>query len=223
MPNDYFERKTPVAPGTTIRSDKYNTDMLAVETAFEKAQQDFSQRLVIPEGIENNELPAFPMKASFILIGDDGNWGYWQTETFLNDVANTKTFRDETESFKNNAYQSKLDAAISAAAAAGYAGSVGVPVLLNDGGVFSIPEGQPTIEIVCLGSATIILPYSPGQSAKYTISSTGKYSIVNIQTSAGTNEHKIDINDGEIHFDAEIDGFYQLNLFWLGSDTYRGF
>lgn len=221
MPNDYFERNTPVAPGTTIRSDKYNTDMLAVETAFEKVHQDFSQRLVIPEGIQNNQLPAFPMKASFILIDDEGNWGYWQAETFLNDVANTKTFRDETESFKNSAYQSKVDAAKSAASAAAYAGTAGVPTILTDNSEFSVSENQPIIEIVCLGSGIITLPASPADSAKYIISSTDKDGLVRVLTAAGSNTHQIDVGDGEIYYDAEISGIYRLELFWLGS-KYKG-
>lgn len=47
MPSPFYNFSSPVIPGSTIRSDKYNTDQLSIDTAFELVEQSFA-------GVEEN-------------------------------------------------------------------------------------------------------------------------------------------------------------------------
>lgn len=214
MTTPYFEFLVPVVAGTTARSDKYNSDFQAVQTAFEAVQTDTGVSLKVPTGWTGSlQLPAIPAQAGLVQLGADGQWSYYPMATFTANVTNVQTWRNETEQFKDAA-------AASAAAAAGYAATVGVPVIVADGGSFTIPENQPAIEIVCLGSATVTFPAAPFANAEYIVKSTSKTGIVTGVLGAG---HQISDKDGVLHSSFTIEGLYQLDAHWLGAGVYRGF
>lgn len=221
MTTPYYEFTTPVVAGTTVRSDKYNTDHQAIQIAFEAVQADTAVSLKVPTGWTGAlELPAIPVSAGLVQIDAVGNWSYYSLAEFDAAVTQAEGYRDEALTFRNEAEAFALNASDSATAAAGYAATVGVPVIVAGGGSFTIPENQPAIEIVCLGSATIAFPATPFPDAKYIVKSTDKNGVITGVLGAG---HQITDSNGVLHDSFTIEGLYQLDAHWLGAGVYRGF
>lgn len=104
------------------------------------------------------------------------------------------------------------------AAAAGHAATVDVPVILQDGASFSVPENQAKIEIFCLGlTGTINLPSAPALHARYTIRTHIKPDEVKVNTAAGNNTHSIKSLAGDTDTSISIQGHYDLILYWDGT------
>jgi hypothetical protein len=214
MSSLYFQFTSPVIPGSVARSDKYNSDMKEIEAAFEKVSDDTGVGIIVPaDWSAERTLAEFNNVDSLLRLNSDGSWGYYPVEILDSNVANVQTWRNETLVYRN-------DAEMFAAAAAGYAATVGVPTILLDGASFTIPENQPEMEIVCLGNATITLPNTPLVNAKYVIKSTDKNGVVTGVLGA---EHQINDSNGLLHNSFTIEGLYQLDAHWLGAGVYRGF
>lgn len=213
-PAIYYEFTSPVVAGTTVRSDKYNNDQLALQTAFEQVAQDTFLSLQVPSGwTAAKTLAAQPSEDSLITLKANGQFDWFSVALLNQGITNVELWRNETEQFRN-------EAAGSAAAAAGYASTVGVPVIVAAGGSFDIPEEQPAIEIVCLGNADITFPDLPGVNAKYVVKSTDKDAVVTVTLGTG---HQITDSKGVLQPSAVIEGLYQLDAHWLGAGVYRGF
>lgn len=220
-PAIYYEFTSPVVAGTTVRSDKYNNDQLALQSAFELVAADTNKALKLPDGWTGaSTLPAVTTNESLLWVDVDGTFNFYPMAVFLGNVNNTQTWRNETEAFRNETETFRDQAAGSAAAAAGYAATVGVPVIVAAGGSFDVPEEQPAIEIVCLGNADITFPELPGVNAKYVVKSTDKDAVVTITLGSG---HQITDLKGVLQPSAVIEGLYQLDAHWLGAGVYRGF
>jgi hypothetical protein len=223
MSNAFYNYVTGVTPGSVIRSDKYNSDQQAIDSGFELVEGVLNRTLQLPVDFAgDNTLPSLE-NDSFIYIDASGDFKFYVKSVFdghVSDVegwhADVQSWVAETEGYKNSAQDS-------AAAAAGYVAAVGVPAIVNNGGVLNVSEGLSAINIICLGNATINLPSSPGASAYYAIKSTSEAGVVTINTNAGANDHQIDLDDGNTDYSGTLTGKYQLELYWLGAGIYRGF
>jgi len=72
MPSVYFEYSGNVTPGSTIRSNKYNNDQVAIDTAFEFVEKDMAMNLSVG-GVRTraqNTIPS-PEADSLIMIGPE--------------------------------------------------------------------------------------------------------------------------------------------------------
>lgn len=100
----------------------------------------------------------------------------------------------------------------------GYTDKALVPVIVEDGGTYSIPEWASLANITCLGDATINTPTNPGVNARYQIDCTDEAGVVTVDSNTDT----IDNGDGTPEPDATINGIYQLRLYYTNDDNYRG-
>jgi hypothetical protein len=222
MANPYYEFTTPVVAGTTVRSDKYNSDLESIESGFESVDEQLGLRIKLPSDFAGSgQLPSLE-SSSLVYVNADGDFDFFSMTIFLGHVSDVEGWHSDVSTWRSEVSADKAAAASSAAAAAGYAATVGVPVRVSDGATFNVPESQSQIHIVCLGSATINLPASPGTDAYYIIQSASESEVVTINTNAGANDHQIDLDDGETDYSGTLTGKYQLDLHWLGSGVYRG-
>jgi len=72
MPNNFYNFIAPVVAGSTIRSDKYNTDHQAIDSGFEATELELGKRLRLPDTFTGNAvIPEVNAADSFLYI--DGN------------------------------------------------------------------------------------------------------------------------------------------------------
>lgn len=104
------------------------------------------------------------------------------------------------------------------AAAAGHAATVDVPVELANAATINVPENQATITILCTGSSgTINLPATPGLKAIYKVRTHQAKAKIQVNTDAGNNTHNITSLKGKVATNLNIQGAYDLILFWDGT------
>lgn len=104
------------------------------------------------------------------------------------------------------------------AAAAGHAAAVDVPIVLQDGANFSIPENQAKMTILCEGlTGTVNLPASPGTKALFTIRTHKNKAVIQVNTDAGNNTHTVTNLKGKSDTNLSIQGAYDLVLYWDGA------
>lgn len=78
--NPYYKFVTKAVPGTTIRSQLYNSEQESVETAFEKAKVDIDLRLAFPADFTGNPVLPSTLNSHAVVIDADGNAGYHPIE-----------------------------------------------------------------------------------------------------------------------------------------------
>lgn len=123
MSNPFYTYNSPVVAGTTIRADKYNSDLQALETAFDLTDQKFNRSVLLPSTFTGNpEIPEVSVSDSFLYINMQGDidlyplvslnvkfdmveamYGQidiWQTEV-SNNLAETITQKSIAEGFAN--------------------------------------------------------------------------------------------------------------------------
>lgn len=84
MTNPYFERPSSVAAGTTIRSDKYNSDLDAHESAFNALHDKLQHAVFLPETFGGNpNIPEQTVNDTFIYIDTSGNIALYPIATIL--------------------------------------------------------------------------------------------------------------------------------------------
>lgn len=71
MSNSYYQFSGAVTPGSTIRSDKYNSDQQGVESGFDLVEDVTNRAILLDVAHENNELPE-AMVDSMITVGPSG-------------------------------------------------------------------------------------------------------------------------------------------------------
>jgi hypothetical protein len=84
MTNPYFERPASVAAGTTIRSDKYNSDLDTHESAFNALHDKLQHAVFLPETFSGNpNIPEQTVNDTFIYIDSSGNMALYPIATIL--------------------------------------------------------------------------------------------------------------------------------------------
>lgn len=71
MSNSYYQFSGAVTPGSTIRSDKYNSDQQGVESGFELVEAVTNRAILLDVAHANNELPVATVD-SMITVGPTG-------------------------------------------------------------------------------------------------------------------------------------------------------
>lgn len=84
MTNPYFNRPASVAAGTTIRSDKYNSDLDTHESAFNALHDKLQHAVFLPETFSGNpNIPEQTVNDTFIYIDASGNIALYPIATIL--------------------------------------------------------------------------------------------------------------------------------------------
>jgi len=74
MANKFFTFDNPVLAGATVRSDKYNTDFQAVETAFDRIGQVDTNAIILPSTFNgNNVIPPMTVEDKLVYIDKNGD------------------------------------------------------------------------------------------------------------------------------------------------------
>jgi len=223
MSNSFYNYTVPVAPGTTIRSDKYNTDNQSIAVGFDGVEEQLDLRLKLPSGFAGSaQLPALE-NSSFIYVTAEGEFGYYPLATIVGQSEAVEGWHDQVNIWQAEVEANKDVAVAAALSAQSYATAAGQTTIITDGGTLNVPNGAERLVIVCLGDATINLPATPATNANYTIKSTGLTGIITINTNAGANDHQIDLQDGNTDYSGTITGQFELELLWLGAGVYRGY
>lgn len=207
--------------GISGNGDLYYYKVTQLHERLSDIELDAQSRLKAPSGINVN-FPAKPAFDSLVSINSAGEFYYYSMAAFNQTVSYVENWRNETEVFKNNAATSAANALASELATQGYSLNAGVPLIIPDGGSYTVSDNTFFLEIVCLGDATITLPANPKDKSKFVINAFAEQGAVEVKTSGGTNLHQIDKNDGNVDTSALVTGIYQLNLYWLGAGIYRG-
>lgn len=88
MANPYFTRPASVVPGTTVRADKYNSDLDVSESAFNALHEKLEQALFLPSTFSGNPvIPEQTVENTFIYIDASGNIALYPIQTFLDAFA----------------------------------------------------------------------------------------------------------------------------------------
>ena len=122
MSNDFYEYTIPVNSGTTIRSNKYNSDQQGIEAGFESVQVETDRSLKFQAGFNNVNLPEvlvesliladtdgvslYPMSSFAIAVQsaiDNASSASASASTATTKANEAEVFRNEAEVFRNEA------------------------------------------------------------------------------------------------------------------------
>ena len=115
MTNPYFERPASVAAGTTIRSDKYNSDLDTQESAFNALHDKLQHAVFLPETFSGNpNIPEQTVENTFIYIDASGNIALYPIQTFLDAFARVEEQYNQISLWKDQVEEDAVEAQNSA-------------------------------------------------------------------------------------------------------------
>lgn len=111
MTNPYFERPASVAAGTTIRSDKYNSDLDTHESAFNALHDKLQHAVFLPETFSGNpNIPEQTVNDTFIYIDTSGNIALYPIATILEQFDEVNAKHAQIDSWQQQVASNAIDA-----------------------------------------------------------------------------------------------------------------
>lgn len=117
MANEFYQYQSPVNPGTTIRSNKYNSDQEAIETGFGMVQTKIAQSLKFTAGFAGTQLPQV-VTDSMIWVSPSLGASLYPMSTFRADIQSAADNAAAAQLSQNSAAESESNAAASKESAA---------------------------------------------------------------------------------------------------------
>lgn len=122
MANPYYSKPASVVPGTTIRADKYNSDLDVNESAFNALHQRLEQAVFLPSTFSGNPtIPEQTVENTFIYIDGSGDIALYPIQTFLDQFAQVTAQYNQINSWREQVANNALSAQGSASEARNFA------------------------------------------------------------------------------------------------------
>lgn len=122
MANPYYLRPASVVPGTTIRADKYNSDLDVIESSFDTLDEKLQQAVFLPSTFSGNPvIPEQTVTNTFIYIDEVGDIGLYPIQTFLDQFAQVTAQYNQIDSWRQQVSSNAIDAQNHATKARDYA------------------------------------------------------------------------------------------------------
>lgn len=101
MTNKFYNYASPVVAGSTIRSDKYNTDQQGIDGAFESIEVDLSNRITLPDTFTGSPiLPEVTVADTFLYINGIGNITLYPGADLQAQFATVQTQHDQVNTWQ---------------------------------------------------------------------------------------------------------------------------
>jgi hypothetical protein len=111
MTNKFYNYLSPVVAGSTIRSDKYNSDNTGIVSAFESVELDLTKRVTLPATFTGNQvIPEVTVKDTFFYIDENGDVTLYPAATFQFQFTDINTKYGQI-----NIWQSQVEASTASA------------------------------------------------------------------------------------------------------------
>jgi hypothetical protein len=119
MTNKFYNYVSPVVAGSTIRSDKYNSDKQGIDAAFESVEQDLLKRITLPATFTGNPvIPDVTVSDSFMYINPAGDLDLYSGVTLRAQFDDMTVKYDQVNVWQSQVTTSAGEAAASAASSA---------------------------------------------------------------------------------------------------------
>ena len=101
MSNPFYDYNEPVVSGTTIRSDKYNTDHNSLVTSFDKVHAQFGRTVSLPSVFTgNNQIPEQTVTETLLYINASGDIDLYSIAAFNQKVATVNTQHSQIQAWQ---------------------------------------------------------------------------------------------------------------------------
>lgn len=127
MANPYFERPSSVAAGTTIRSDKYNSDLDVHQSAFDSLHDTLQRALFLPATFTGNAtIPDQTVNDTFIYIDASGDIALYPIATILEQFGEVNAKHAQINAWQQQVAGNAIDAQDAAALSLQYSNASSV-------------------------------------------------------------------------------------------------
>lgn len=152
MTNKFYNYLAPVVAGSTIRSDKYNTDQLGINSAFESVELDLNKRLTLPDTFTGNSvIPEVTAEDSFLYIDENNDITLYPAATFQAQFDDINTKYGQI-----NIWQGQVAAAVTASANSASSASNSVTLAATQTGLATAQVALAADQVV-LASDEVVL------------------------------------------------------------------